>query len=405
MSAQERELQVSLKSPEKFPISPHGGTLIQQVLTPDEREKILSRSRDYFCLSCSRDFLLDAEKIAIGAYSPLTGFMGKEEMESVLNTLSLPSGLIWSLPIFLPVQQKVAKKLEKGQEILLRPKKGKPVAVLHIQEIFHWDREKVIQGMFGTHSQEHPGVRKVSRWGSYALAGPVHLLSSLSRSPHSSEKTPTEMRRYFQQKGWRTVSAFQTRNPPHRAHEHLQKLALQIVDGLLIHPITGSKKAGDFPTHLILRCYKVLLSIYFPKDRVLLAGLSTWMRYAGPKEAIFHAIVRKNYGCTHFIVGRDHAGTGSFYPPYSAQQIFDTLHSLDIQILKVREAFYCRACGDTATEETCPHSPENRVYISMTDVRQALQRGDSVPEEVLRPEISRLLSSYLRSRRNSGVMR
>ncbi len=394
MSAPEQKLEVSLKSPEKFSVSPHGGTLIQQIIPQDEKEKVLSRFQDYFCLSCSRDFLLDAEKIAIGAYSPLTGFMGKEEMESVLNTLSLPSGLIWSLPIFLPVHRKVAKKLEKGQKILLCQKNGKSVAVLQIQEIFNWDKEKVIQGMFGTRSLEHPGVRKVSRWGSYALAGSVYLLSPLPRSLQFTEKTPLEMRRYFWEKGWRTVSAFQTRNPPHRAHEHLQKLALQTVDGLLIHPITGSKKAGDFPTHLILRCYEVLLSTYFPEERVLLSGFSTWMRYAGPKEAIFHAIIRKNYGCTHFIVGRDHAGTGSFYPPYSAQQIFDSINSLGIVIQKVREAFYCRACGDMTTEESCPHSQVNRVYISMTDVRKSLLSHTPIPEEVLRPEIARLLSSY-----------
>lgn len=382
-------------------IEPHGGNLVQQFVPEDSKARILRNKAGYTRITTSLDFLMDAEKIAVGAFSPLTGFMDSVTLDSVLHTLKLPGGLPWSLPIVLMVTEEEAKPLMVDQQALLCAETGLPVARLHIREIYRPDKTLLVKKTFGTTDTSHPGVQKVMGWGDYALAGDVHLLDFLTAAEFPlrgeadvTEWPPEQCRREFTRRGWKKVVAFQTRNPPHRAHEYVQKAALELVDGLLVQPILGSKKEGDYPAELIMACYRELLGNYYPKERAVLSGLSTWMRYAGPREAVFHAIVRKNYGCSHFIVGRDHAGVGKFYPPYAAQEIFDSIEPVGVEILNLKETYYCSKCGGIVSERTCPHREPVIQKISMTALRQMLADGNPDAAHFLRPEVADLLASY-----------
>lgn len=396
-------------------IEPHGGALVQQFVPDDSKARILRNRGGYARLTVSLDFLMDAEKIAVGAFSPLTGFMDSATLESVLQTMKLPSGLPWSLPIVLMVSEEEARPLMVDQQALLLAESGLAVARLHIRQIYKPDKTLLAEKTFGTTDASHPGVQKAMGWGDYALAGDVHLLGFLTEKEFPlrdradvTEWTPAQTRAEFSKRGWKKIVAFQTRNPPHRAHEYVQKAALELVDGLLVQPILGSKKEGDFPAELIMECYRQLLDGYYPKDRAVLSGLSTWMRYAGPREAVFHAIVRKNYGCTHFIVGRDHAGVGKFYPPYAAQEIFDSVSGVGVEILKLKETYLCTKCGGMVSERTCPHREPDIRKISMSAIRKMLaeEKGPgsapAVPafsdvSNFLRPEVASLLSAYYTS--------
>ena len=424
------------------PSLPHGGTLVWRTLTGEARAAALERAASLPRIRLDELADSDLELIGVGAFSPLTGFMGRADYEAVVEAMRLASGLVWSLPVTLAVSRRQAARLREGDEVVLEDPAGHPVGLMQVTEIFPYDKEKEARLVFGTAEEAHPGVARLYRRGDVLLGGPVWFLGrtgeplpagpeSLGREaapsppaavtgtaghPGPSRRpvppdpfrpyrlTPWQTRRLFDQKGWRTVVGFQTRNPVHRAHEYLQKVALEMVDGLLLHPLVGPTKADDVPAPVRLRCYLELLRLYYPEQRVLFAVFPAAMRYAGPREAIFHAICRKNYGCTHFIVGRDHAGVGHYYGTYDAQKLFDRFRpeELGITPLKFEHAFYCRRCGGMATTRTCPHGAEDRVVLSGTKVRAMLARGEMPPPEFTRPEVARILVEAAREARTGS---
>lgn len=362
-------------------IEPHGGRLVNRACEGGDLRGLPGIEMDAREAS-------DLELIGCGAYSPLEGFMCRNDYERVLESMRLENGLAWSMPITLSSDKRIS-----GEAALLRG--GAPVGMIRVEEAFEWDPERESRLVYGTTSLEHPGVRYTMGRRKYLLGGKI---LAFSITPWSHPYTPAQTRRVIERKGWRRVAAFQTRNALHRAHEYVQKCALEICDGLMVQPLVGEKKEGDVPSELILQSYETAIERYYNKERVLLAVLPAAMRYAGPKEAIFHAIVRKNYGATHFIVGRDHAGVGNFYGPYDAQRIFDRFSRDELGILPLcfENSFYCRACGSMATEKTCGHGREERIELSGTMIRKNLSEGRPVPEEVLRPEVAELLKEYYR---------
>ena len=370
-------------------IAPHGGRLVDRTGprpdSVDRLEQIQLTSRE----------LSDLDMLACGALSPLTGFMGGEDYERVLEEMRLASGLAWALPVCLAVDEP-----PPGDEVALTDETGRPLAVLEVEEVYDYDKEREAERCFRTTDTNHPGVARLYAQKPRYLAGRVTVFER--REPEFPELAldPRETRAAFAERGWRRVVGFQTRNPIHRAHEYLTKVALETVDGLLVHPLVGDTKADDVPAETRVECYRVLLDGYYPADRVVLASFPAAMRYAGPREAIWHALCRKNYGCSHFIVGRDHAGVGDYYGSYDAQLIFDEFepHELDIEPMFFEHAFYCRACGQMATPKTCPHDREQHVFLSGTKVRELLQAGESPPVEFTRPEVAEvLIGAYRRT--------
>ncbi|MER3445516.1 MAG: sulfate adenylyltransferase [Candidatus Dadabacteria bacterium] len=375
-------------------ILPHGGRLINRVVVGREREELIRRSKEIKKISVSPRVVSDLELISIGAMSPNEGFMGKDDYESVVENMRLKNGLPWSVPITLPVTKEEAANLKEGEDVLLLDGSGDSIAVLHLQEKFFYDKKKEAKEVYRTTDDAHPGVKVVYSQGDVLLGGNISLIN---RPPNPEfpeyRLEPAQTRSLFREKGWRRVVAFQTRNPIHRAHEYLQKCALEMSDGLLIHPIVGETKSDDVPAHVRMECYKALIENYYPKNRVVLSVLPAAMRYAGPREAIFHALMRKNYGCTHFIVGRDHAGVGNYYGTYDAHKIFDEFKSEEIGItpLFFDHAFYCKKCASMATTKTCPHTQEFHVVLSGTKVRELLKKKQDLPLEFTRPEVGRIL--------------
>ena len=339
------------------------------------------------------DFVYDAEKMAVGAYSPLEGFMDSGTLNSVLSESRLPGGLPWTIPIVLSVPGDQAKGVKEGEEVGLVDWSGKVFATMAVSEKYPFPREKFAEGAYGTTDPSHPNVADVlTNYGDTALAGKVSLLRRLELPTVSHEMTPRETRELFKSKGWRNVVAYQCRNPPHTAHEYIQKVSLEnsAVDGLFVQPVIGRLKKGDYKPTVIMEAYQKVVGGYYPKDRVVLSSLSITMRYGGPKAALFLAIVRKNYGATHYIVGRDQAGVGKYYDPYACHRIFD---EFDIGIIPMRymETFYCRVCKAMATSKTCPHSDEEHISVSQTRMRQLLKEGKDLPTEILRPEVISVL--------------
>jgi len=375
---------------------PYGGRLVNRVLTSGERERRVKDAREMPRISIDRRPALDAEKIAIGAFSPLEGFMGREDYEGVLHKEELASGLSWTIPIVLAPKGKdnlkIVKSLSVGDEIALSYAE-ETVAVLYLDEKFCYDKGEMARQVYGTLDPNHPGVNEVCNMGDTLLAGRVNLIQHIDSPMDKYELAPLETRRIFEEKGWESIAAYQTRNPPHLAHEYIQRCALEIVDGILIHPVIGELKEDDFPPEAIVETYEFLVNNYYPKDSVVLATLSIAMRYAGPKAAVFLAIVRKNYGCTHFIVGRDIAGIGKYYDPYGAHKIFKNL-DVGIEPILFRESFYCMRCERMATDKTCGHFLDDHVKVSMTEIRRMIAEGLEPPAEIMRPEIARILMRY-----------
>lgn len=370
-------------------IAAHGGKLITRVLTAEESRKVLSAG--YKKIVVSRDFILDMENIAIGAYSPLTGFLKRGDLESVIYRMRLVSGEVWTIPIFLSLPEKTAGGLRKGEKIIICEENGREVGLMRVEDLFTFHKNRWAREVFGTENREHPGVHRLFNTHDKLIGGDIWLIKRPDFEFEKFNLTPQETRTLIRAYGWKTVAGFQTRNVPHRAHEYLQKLALSITDGILIHPIIGWKKDGDFVPKLIIKTYKTLIDKYFPAKSVIFAGLATAMRYAGPREAVFHAIIRKNYGCTHFIVGRDHAGVGAFYGKYDAHRIFDSVPDLGITPLLLREPYYCNKCKEMASDKTCPHGKRWQVKISGTMIRRFILEGKAIPEQMVREEISVIL--------------
>jgi sulfate adenylyltransferase len=378
------------------PIAPHGGTLIDR-LDPSLDE---GGNRPRVTLSARQQ--ADLDLIAVGALSPLEGFMDRAAYESVVESMRLPDGLAWSVPVTLAVQPDELAGVGSADEVELVDETGRFLGVLEVTDRFETDQTREARLVYGTEEDAHPGVASLYAHGTTCLAGPVRVASRMPLDPGAAPflLDPAASRAEFDARGWRTVVGFQTRNPIHRAHEYITKVALETVDGLFIHPLVGETKSDDIPADVRMRCYEVLIEGYYPQERVVLGVLPAAMRYAGPREAILHAILRQNYGCTHFIVGRDHAGVGDYYGTYEAQHIFEGISSEELAITPVmfEHSFWCNLTGGMATTKTSPSTPEQRVFLSGTKVREMLDRGEIPPVEFTRPEVAQILiEAYAKS--------
>ena len=377
-------------------IEPHGGTLINRVVEGKEREALLASASQLRTFEVDAWSYSDIEMIAIGGFSPLEGFMTQQDYEGVIEHNRLANGLVWTLPVVLAVSEKQAQGL-KGDIALTFG--GTVVAILHLADTYRPDHNHQAQQVFRTTDPAHPGVARLQAIGDVYLGGRISVVNRHTATTFLSYRLdPSDTRRIFAERGWQRVVAFQTRNPIHRAHEYLQKCALEMCDGMLLHPIIGETKPGDLSAEVRMQSYEVLLANYFPKERVLLAVNPAAMRYAGPREAIFHALIRKNYGCTHFIVGRDHAGVGTFYGTYDAQRIFDEFPPEDIGIepLCFEHTAFCTVCDGMVSSKTCPHGAEKQIVLSGTKVRELLIAGTPPPPEVSRPEVAKILIDAMR---------
>lgn len=371
---------------------PHGETLVDLFTKPPvEVDAILP------VITLSRRSQADLEMLATGALSPLTGFMGRKDYQSVLSDMRLDSGLIWTLPIVLPVYNEIVDTLKVSNEAILADDDGNLLGRISIEDVYEVDKEKEAEAVFQTTDLAHPGVGALSRQGDWYVAGEVEVYQLPEHNRFRVYRhSPRDLRELFAEKGWRTVVAFQTRNPIHRAHEYLTKCALEFVDGLLIHPVVGETKGDDIPAEIRMECYEAIIENYFPHRHTVLSVFPAFMRYAGPREAVFHAITRKNYGCTHFIVGRDHAGVGDYYGTYDAQKIFDEFspEELGIQPLFFEHAFFCQRTHSMATTKTSRAMDHEKVFLSGSKVREMLINGQRLPVEFTRPEVEDILRRH-----------
>lgn len=385
-------------------IRPHGGKLVNRMLEEGEREKWLEKAEQMPRVKLNLRQLSDVELIAIGAFSPLTGFMGSKDYENVVDNQRLKNGLPWTIPVTLAVSEEEAESVRASSEIALSDDHGQVVAIMELEEVYTYDREHEAQLVLQTTSDEHPGVNYLKTVGNRCLAGQINLLRRPDRGQFTNYLLdPKETRFLFQHRGWRTVVAFQTRNPVHRAHEYILKCALETVDGLLLHPLVGETRSEDVPAEVRLQCYLALLNSALPTSRAVLSMYPAAMRYAGPREAIFHALARKNYGCSHFIVGRDHAGVGNFYGTYDAQRKFFEFEPGELGITPIcfDATFFCRECGAMASEKTCKHGPEQRLTLSGTKVRELLRADKNLPIEFTRLEVAEILRGAYRDNQHS----
>ena len=382
--------------------SPHGGALELRIASNEEKPELASAAAGLPTIEArSRRILSDLELLAVGAVSPNRGFMAKADYESVVNEMRLANGLPWSLPITLSATEDELTNLQVGSRAAITHE-GRAVAVIDIDDIYDYDAQDEAQKCYKTTDAEgHPGVAHIMSQGPRYVGGEVTVLENVFAHEFSEYRlTPLQLREDIAKRGWKTIVAFQTRNPIHRAHEYLTKVALEIVDGLVIHPLVGGTKGDDIPAEVRMKCYEVLMENYYPRDRVVLSVFPAAMRYGGPREAIWHALLRKNYGMTHFIVGRDHAGVGDYYGTYEAQEMFDNFDPTELGIwpLKFEHSFFCKECGSMASQKTCPHDRSNHVHLSGTQVREMLSKGEEPPVEFSRPEVARILIDAQRSK-------
>jgi len=368
-------------------INAHGGKLVNRIVEKDPA--------GLFSISITNDLANDVENIADGIFSPLEGFLNQQDFESVVSRGRLANDVAWTIPIVLDVDEDTSKKMKDAGDVLLKNPEGTGVAILHVEDVFSFDKSKMNDGVYGTNDATHPGVAKTNSMKDFLVGGKIDYI----QRPNSSEirnnrLTAIQTREYFEKSGWKTIVAFQTRNPPHVAHEMLQKTAITTRDGVFVNPLIGKKKSGDFKDEVIVKAYETMISNYYPENRCKLATLHTEMRYAGPKEAIHHAIMRQNYGCTHIIIGRDHAGVGKFYDPFAAHKIFDDYPELDITPIFFPAFFYCKKCLTFTNPKVCPHDADSREQISGTMLREMLQKGQSPSEFILRPEVAKVIIDF-----------
>lgn len=380
-------------------VPPHGGELKPLLIEGRQREELVQRAQGLPEVRLSSRETSDLIMMAIGAFSPLDGFMGEEDYTTVVDTMHLKDGTMWPIPITLAVTSERAAGIEPDEDVaLVDDETGELMGVMTVREKYPYDKKREAAKVFRTEDEAHPGVAKVYAQGDILLAGPVQAVSEgpypLLYGDHYGR--PADTRAIFTELGWSTVAAFQTRNPIHRSHEYCTKIALEVSDGILIHPLVGKLKAGDIPADVRMKCYEVLLENYYPKDRIVLKVYPMEMRYGGPREALLHAVFRQNFGCSHLIVGRDHAGVGDYYGPFDAQKIFEEIPAGDLHIepLNIDWTFWCHKCDGMASMKTCPHGKEDRVLISGTKVRDMLSAGEMPPKEFSRPEVARILVDY-----------
>ena len=371
-------------------IEPHGGTLVNRIVKTEPTKEYVD---SLYKIKVDETVLMDAEQISIGTYSPLRGFMIKSEMNSVLDNMRLPNGLVWTVPIILQTDEKIARKIEQSQSIVLVDGKNDPYVILHVNEIFKLDKEEFCKKLYGTITEEHPGVKNIFSGGDYVIGGDIQLIKRLPRKHKQYELTPLQARQIFEKRGWSTVIGFHTRNVPHRSHEYIQIEGMRRAnaDGIFLHPVIGKKKAGDFTSEAIIQGYKLMEEKFYPKGKVVFATYATFSRYAGPREAIFTALCRKNFGCSHFIVGRDHTGVGKFYSPHESHIIFDKFPDLGIIPVRFDEVVYCDKCKEHIERKLCPHEGTYHKHISGTEAREMLRSGQKLPEWFLRAELSEML--------------
>ena len=366
---------------------PHGGKLVNR--------KSKKNPSDLFSILINDDLSNDVENIADGIFSPLEGFLGQQDFETVCSRGRLANDLPWTIPIVLDVDDKTAKQMKDAGQVLLKNSQSDGFAILDVEETYHFDKEKTVKGVYGTSDSNHPGVARAMSMKETLVSGKIDYIKRPDDNPiRKYRKTPNETRENFQQMGWKTIVAFQTRNPPHVAHEMLQKTSLTTRDGLFVNPLIGKKKSGDFVDEVIIKSYETLIQNYYPQNRCQLATLHTEMRYAGPKEAIHHGIMRQNYGCTHIIIGRDHAGVGNYYDPFAAQKIFDDYPDLEITPIFFPAFFYCKKCLNFTNDRVCPHDVESREQLSGTKLRNMILEGKSPSQFILRPEVSQIIMEY-----------
>ena len=368
-------------------INAHGGKLVNKVTNTD--------SSGLFSIDISADLANDVENIADGIFSPLTGFLNQQNFESVISKGRLVNDIAWTIPTVLDVDDETSKKMKEAGDVLLKNPEGTGIAILHVEEVYSFDKKNTANGVYGTNDESHPGVAKTNGMKDFLVGGEIDYI----QKPNASEirkyrMTPVETREAFAKAGWEKIVAFQTRNPPHVAHEILQKTAITTRDGVFVNPLIGKKKSGDFKDEVIIKAYEAMIENYYPENRCRLATLHTEMKYAGPKEAIHHAIMRQNYGCTHIIIGRDHAGVGNFYDPFAAQKIFEEYPELDISPIFFPAFFYCRKCLTFTNPKVCPHDAESREQISGTKLRSMIQEGKAPSEFILRPEVAKVIIDF-----------
>jgi sulfate adenylyltransferase len=382
-------------------IPPHGGTLVNRVVDASKAETLKKEAGGLPKVTLSAREACDLEMIAIGAFSPLTGFMGQKDFEGVCKNMRLANGTVWPIPVILSPADDVTAKINAGQRIALHDDKERLLAVMNVTEKYLHDKQLEIPNVYKTEEDAHPGVAIVRKQGNFCLAGPIDVINPNYEPEFPDYRNPpAKTRQMFDAKGWSTVAAFQTRNPIHRSHEYLTKCALEMTDGLMIHPLVGETKADDVPAQTRMDCYTTLLNNYYNKDRTILSVMPLAMRYAGPREAILHSLIRKNYGVTHFIVGRDHAGVGKYYGTYDAQKIFDQFDmpkDIGVTILKFEHTAWCNKCEAVVSSKTCPHGPEDKIAPSGTKVREMLRAGQRPPQEFSRPEVADILIKWAQS--------